>query len=59
MERMPEVYIRSIDISQPIGRLVQDYAERYYTKGFMEGACLGVCVGITVGITMAVCIRPR
>lgn len=57
---MPEIYIRSVDISQPLGRLVQDYAKKYYTTGFIDGACLGVCVGISVGITLSVFVmRPR
>ena len=56
---MPEVYIRSTDTTQPLGRLVQDYAERYYTTGFIEGACLGVCVGIGIGVTMAMAVMKR
>lgn len=46
------VTIQSTDPSHPIGRLVQDYANKHYNTGFYHGFLVGtIVVAVIVGVT--------
>lgn len=38
-------YITGVDITNPIGKIVGDYGEYQWIKGFMVGHISGICVG--------------
>jgi hypothetical protein len=52
------LYIRSIDTSNPMGALVQEYADKSYKVGFLHGTYFGLCIGVAAGVAI-VAIRLR
>jgi len=38
-------YIINIDRTNPIGKIVADYSENQWTKGFLIGHISGLCLG--------------
>jgi hypothetical protein len=49
-------YITGIDRTNPIGKIVGDYGEYQWNKGFMTGIFTGICVG---GILVWAARRPK
>jgi len=39
-------YITGVDRTNPIGKIVGDYGEDQWNKGFMTGIFVGLCVGL-------------
>ena len=38
-------YITNIDTTNPIGKIIKEYGEYEWTKGFLIGHLSGLCVG--------------
>ena len=43
-----EPYIKTIDTTKPIGKLIYKYSEIRYRNGFLLGFLLGFLTGITI-----------
>jgi hypothetical protein len=52
-----DIFIKSVDETKPLGKLVKLYGEQKYVDGYWTGLFTGVCCGFALGVAVAVCVR--
>ena len=45
-----EPHIQSVDTTSPVGKLIQEYADKSYSAGLVHGLALGLSIGILVSV---------